>query len=364
MGGEERELVQEAFDTNWIAPAGPHINNFEQQLSRVSQSFNVVALSSGTSAIHLALILLGVQKDDNVICSSFTFSASANPIKYLGANPIFIDSEQNSWNMCPDLLSKAIQDGIKNNKKPKAIVLVHLYGMPARIDELIAIANKFEVPIIEDAAEALGSKYKNQPLGTFADFGIYSFNGNKIITTSGGGALLCNDKKQIEKAKFLATQARDNAHHYEHSEVGYNYRMSNVCAAIGLGQLRVLSKRVIRKREIFNFYKDELSGIEEITFLEEPEGSFSNYWLTTILLDERGAIDREQLRLHLERDNIESRPLWKPMHLQPIFQNCRSYVNGVSEGFFNRGLCLPSGTNMSDADLKRIVRQVKKLYEA
>ena len=364
MGGEERELVQEAFDTNWIAPAGPHINNFEQQLSRVSQSFNVVALSSGTSAIHLALILLGVQKDDNVICSSFTFSASANPIKYLGANPIFIDSEQNSWNMCPDLLSKAIQDGIKNNKKPKAIVLVHLYGMPARIDELIVIANKFEVPIIEDAAEALGSKYKNQPLGTFADFGIYSFNGNKIITTSGGGALLCNDKKQIEKAKFLATQARDNAHHYEHSEVGYNYRMSNVCAAIGLGQLRVLSKRVIRKREIFNFYKDEFSGIEEITFLEEPEGSFSNYWLTTILLDERGAIDREQLRLHLERDNIESRPLWKPMHLQPIFQNCRSYVNGVSEGFFNRGLCLPSGTNMSDADLKRVVRQVKKLYEA
>ena len=364
MGGEERELVQEAFDTNWIAPAGPHINNFEQQLSRVSQSFNVVALSSGTSAIHLALILLGVQKDDNVICSSFTFSASANPIKYLGANPIFIDSEQNSWNMCPDLLSKAIQDGIKNNKKPKAIVLVHLYGMPARIDELIAIANKFEVPIIEDAAEALGSKYKNQPLGTFADFGIYSFNGNKIITTSGGGALLCNDKKQIEKAKFLATQARDNAHHYEHSEVGYNYRMSNVCAAIGLGQLRVLSKRVIRKREIFNFYKDEFSGIEEITFLEEPEGSFSNYWLTTILLDERGAIYREQLRLHLERDNIESRPLWKPMHLQPIFQNCRSYVNGVSEGFFNRGLCLPSGTNMSDADLKRVVRQVKKLYEA
>ena len=364
MGGGEIELVQEAFDANWIAPAGPHINNFEQQLSRVSQSFNVVALSSGTSAIHLALILLGVQNDDNVICSSFTFSASANPIKYIGANPIFIDSESESWNMCPDLLNNAIQDGIKNNKKPKAIILVHLYGMPARIDELIAVANKFEVPIIEDAAEALGSKYKNQPLGTFADFGIYSFNGNKIITTSGGGALLCNDKKQIEKAKFLATQARDNAHHYEHSEVGYNYRMSNICAAIGLGQLRVLSKRVIRKREIFNFYKNELSAIKEITFLEELEYSFSNYWLTTILLDERGAIDREQLRLHLERDNIESRPLWKPMHLQPIFKDSKSYVNGVSEGLFNKGLCLPSGTNMTEADLKRVVRQVKNIYEA
>lgn len=363
MGGRERELVKEAFDANWIAPVGPHISNFEQELSKLSQNFNIAALSSGTAAIHLALILAGVQKNDNVICSSFTFSASVNPIKYLGANPIFIDSEKESWNMCPELLTKAIKDGIKNNKKPKAIVLVHLYGMPAKLDELIGVASSFEIPLIEDAAEALGSKYKNQQLGTFADFGIYSFNGNKIITTSGGGALVCKNKKLIEKAKFLATQARDEAPHYEHSEVGYNYRMSNVCAAIGVGQLEVLSDRVARKREIFNFYKNELSMIKEITFLEELEPSFSNYWLTTILLDKNSTIDREQLRLHLEKDNIESRPLWKPMHLQPVFKDCKSYVNGVSEDLFNRGLCLPSGTNMTTEDLKRIVKKVKELYE-
>lgn len=363
MGGRERELVKEAFDANWIAPVGPHISNFEQELSKLSQNFNIAALSSGTAAIHLALILAGVQKDDNVICSSFTFSASVNPIKYLGANPIFIDSDKESWNMCPELLTKAIKDGIKNNKKPKAIILVHLYGMPAKLDEIIGVANSFEIPIIEDAAEALGSKYKNQQLGTFADFGIYSFNGNKIITTSGGGALVCKNKKLIEKAKFLATQARDVAVHYEHSEVGYNYRMSNVCAAIGVGQLEVLTERVTRKREIFNFYKNELSMIKEITFLEELEPSFSNYWLTTILLDKNSTIDREQLRLHLEKDNIESRPLWKPMHLQPVFKDCKSYVNGISEDLFNRGLCLPSGTAMTTEDLKRIVKKVKELYE-
>ena len=363
MGGRERELVKEAFDANWIAPVGPHISNFEQELSKLSQNFNIAALSSGTAAIHLALILAGVQKNDNVICSSFTFSASVNPIKYLGANPIFIDSDKESWNMCPELLTKAIKDGIKNNKKPKAIILVHLYGMPAKLEELIAVANSFEIPLIEDAAEALGSKYKNQQLGTFADFGIYSFNGNKIITTSGGGALVCKNKKLIEKAKFLATQARDEAPHYEHSEVGYNYRMSNVCAAIGVGQLEVLTERVTRKREIFNFYKNELSMIKEITFLEELEPSFSNYWLTTILLDKNSTIDREQLRLHLEKDNIESRPLWKPMHLQPVFKDCKSYVNGISEDLFNRGLCLPSGTTMTTEDLKRIVKKVKELYE-
>lgn len=363
MGGRERELVKEAFDANWIAPVGPHISNFEQELSKLSQNFNIAALSSGTAAIHLALILAGVQKNDNVICSSFTFSASVNPIKYLGANPIFIDSDKESWNMCPELLTKAIKDGIKNNKKPKAIILVHLYGMPAKLDEIIGVANSFEIPIIEDAAEALGSKYKNQQLGTFADFGIYSFNGNKIITTSGGGALVCKNKKLIEKAKFLATQARDVAVHYEHSEVGYNYRMSNVCAAIGVGQLEVLTERVTRKREIFNFYKNELSMIKEITFLEELEPSFSNYWLTTILLYKNSTIDREQLRLHLEKDNIESRPLWKPMHLQPVFKDCKSYVNGISEDLFNRGLCLPSGTAMTTEDLKRIVKKVKELYE-
>jgi dTDP-4-amino-4,6-dideoxygalactose transaminase len=363
MGGIESVFVQEAFDLNWIAPAGPHIRDFENQLSKLSKDFNVAALSSGTAAIHLALILAGVKKDDNVICSSFTFSASANPIKYLGANPIFIDSEEESWNMCPFLLNQAIKEAVKNNRKPKAIILVHLYGMPAKMDEIIAIANSFQIPIIEDAAEALGSKYRNRQLGTFTDFGVYSFNGNKIITTSGGGALVCNDKKQISKAKFLATQARNNTVHYEHSEVGYNYRMSNVCAAIGLGQLKFLSDRVSRKREIFNFYRNAFLDIKEITFLDEPEDSFSNYWLTTILLKKNSVIDREQLRLQLAEDNIESRPLWKPMHLQPVFSACRSYLNGVSEDLFSRGLCLPSGTSMTKEDLERVVMKIKELYE-
>jgi len=363
MGGAEWQYVKDAFDSNWIAPAGPHITVFENNLSKISKGYYIAALSSGTAAIHLALILLGVKREDEVLCSSFTFSASANPITYLGAHPIFIDSEADTWNMCPDLLEKAIIDRIVKGKHPKAIMLVHLYGMPAKMDEIMHIADKYDIPIIEDAAEALGSKYKNQQLGTFADFGIYSFNGNKIITTSAGGALVCKNENQIDKAKFLATQARDDAYHYEHSEIGYNYRISNICATIGVGQLEVLSDRVARKREIFNFYKSELSGIKEITFLEEFRGSFSNYWLTTILLDENSIIDREKLRLHLEKDNIETRPLWKPMHLQPIFKNCISYANGVSENLFNRGLCLPSGTGMTIEDLQRIVKKVKELYE-
>jgi len=364
MGGDELRFVKETFDTNWIAPIGPHINTFEEQLSKISNGYKVAALSSGTASIHLALILAGVKANDDVICSTFTFSASANPIKYLGANPVFIDSESLSWNMCPELLEKSIVEGIEKNKKPKAIILVHLYGMPAKMDVIMEISNQYDIPLIEDAAEALGSTYKNQPLGTFGKFGVYSFNGNKIITTSAGGALLCKDKSLIKKAKFFATQSRDNAPHYEHSEIGYNYRMSNVCAAIGLGQLEVLSDRVRRKREIYNFYKTELSGIKEITFLYESIGSFSNYWLTTILLDKNSTIDREQLRLHLEKDNIESRPLWNPMHLQPVFKNCKAYVNGVSGDLFNRGLCLPSGTNISNKDLKRVVNKIKELYEA
>ena len=363
MGGDELRFVKETFDTNWIAPIGPHINTFEEQLSKISNGYKVAALSSGTASIHLALILAGVKANDDVICSTFTFSASANPIKYLGANPVFIDSESLSWNMCPELLEKSIVEGIEKNKKPKAIILVHLYGMPAKMDVIMKISNQYDIPLIEDAAEALGSTYKNQPLGTFGKFGVYSFNGNKIITTSVGGALLCKDKSLIKKAKFFATQSRDNAPHYEHSEIGYNYRMSNVCAAIGLGQLEVLSDRVRRKREIYNFYKTELSGIKEITFLYESIGSFSNYWLTTILLDKNSTIDREKLRLHLEKDNIESRPLWKPMHLQPVFKSCKAYVNGFSGDLFNRGLCLPSGTNMTEKDLRRIVGGIKKLYE-
>ena len=364
MGGRERELVKEAFDANWIAPVGPHISNFEKKLSALSNGFAVAALNSGTASLHLALILLGVKKGDIVLCSSFTFSASANPITYVGASPVFIDSEKESWNMCPILLEKAIEDCILENEKPKVIMLVHLYGMPAKMDEIMKIATKYDIPVIEDAAEALGSTYKNKPLGTFGTFGVYSFNGNKIITTSGGGALFCKDKALIEKAKFLATQARDDKPHYEHSEIGYNYRMSNICAAIGLGQLEVLEERILQKRAIKLFYKKELSCIKEISFLNENEGSYSNFWLTTILLSENSTIDREQLRLHLEKENIESRPLWKPMHLQPVFKECKSYVNGVSEDLFNRGLCLPSGTNMSIADLKRVVSKIKELYEA
>ena len=364
MGGAEQKYVKEAFDANWISPAGPHISDFEKKLSEISLNYNIAALSSGTAAIHLALILLGINHRDDVICSDFTFSATVNPIKYLGANPILIDSESDSWNMCPKLLEVAIKEGVAINKKPKAIIVVHLYGMPAKIDQIMHIANVYDIPVIEDAAEALGSTYNNQSLGTFGDFGIYSFNGNKIITTSGGGALVCKDENLIERAKYLATQARDKAPHYEHSDIGYNYRLSNVCAAIGLGQLEVLDKRVIQKRKINEYYKKELSSINEISFLEETQGSFSNYWLTTILLDESSTIDREQLRLHLETDNIEVRPLWKPMHLQPIFKDCKPYTNGVSEDLFKRGLCLPSGTNMSEQELERIVEKIKELYEA
>lgn len=361
---ESRKYVDEAFDSNWIAPVGPHIDRFEARLSELVSNYSVVSLSSGTAAIHLALILLGVNTNDSVICSTFTFSASANPIKYLGANPIFVDSERESWNMCPDLLLQAIESEINKGKKPKAIILVHLYGMPAKMNEISKIAKLYQIPIIEDAAEALGSKYNNQPLGTFSDFGIYSFNGNKIITASSGGALVSNNKKLIERAKFLATQARDEASHYQHSVIGYNYRISNVCAAIGLGQLDVLSHRVERKREIFNFYKTSLSDISDITFLEEKNKCFSNYWLTTILIDSNSTIDVDSLRSHMQKNNIECRPLWKPMHMQPVFSDCLSYTNGVSEDLFNRGICLPSGTNMSTKDLERVVNTIKDIYEA
>ena len=361
---ESRKYVDEAFDSNWIAPVGPHIDRFEARLSKIASNHSVVSLSSGTAAIHLALILLGINTNDSVICSTFTFSASANPIKYLGANPIFVDSERESWNMCPDLLLLAIQSEINKGKKPKAIILVHLYGMPAKMNEISKIAKLYQIPIIEDAAEALGSKYNNQPLGTFSDFGIYSFNGNKIITASSGGALVSNNKKLIERAKFLATQARDEASHYQHSVIGYNYRISNVCAAIGLGQLDVLSHRIERKREIFNFYKTSLSDISDITFLEEKNKCFSNYWLTTILLDSNSTIDTNSLRSYMLKNNIECRPLWKPMHMQPVFSDCLSYTNGVSEDLFNRGICLPSGTNMSTEDLERVVNNIRDIYEA
>ena len=360
----EKKYVDEAFEQNWIAPVGPHINKFEDELSKVSQGFDVAVLSSGTAAIHLALVLLGVKSDDCIICSSFTFSASVNPIIYLGASPIFIDSEQDTWNMDPFLLEQAIVNQININKKPKAIILVHLYGYPSKIEEIISISKKYDIPIIEDAAEALGSKYKNQPLGTFGDIGIFSFNGNKIITTSSGGAILSKNKEFIKKAKFLATQAREDQPHYEHKEIGYNYRMSNVCAAIGLGQLEVLETRVAKRRYIHDFYKNKLSNIESIKFLNDIDGFYSNRWLTTIVLEENSKINNEKIRLELQKNNIESRPLWKPMHLQPVFNTYQALTNGVSEDLFNRGLCLPSGSNMSDQDLNRVVDIIKNLHES
>lgn len=361
MGGGEQKYIQEAFDTNWIAPLGANVDGFENDLAIALKTKHVAVLSSGTAAIQLALILLGVKAGDEVICSSFTFSASANPIVYLGAKPIFIDSEKKTWNMDPELLEEAIKDRIEKGKKPKAIILVHLYGMPANMERILAIANKYKVPVIEDAAEALGSKYKGKALGTFGQFGILSFNGNKIITTSGGGALLSNDGNAIEKARFLATQARDEAPHYQHSEIGYNYRMSNVLAGIGRGQMEVLEGRIERRRQINNYYYENLSHIPGISFLREPsEDYFSNHWLTTILVnsDKTKGINREDIRLALLNKNIDSRPLWKPMHLQPVFENCDSYQNGVSNELFVKGLCLPSGTNMTDKDLQRVTKEI------
>ena len=363
MGDNEFKYVTEAFDLNWIAPVGPHLNDFEKNLSKISEGKHIAALGSGTSAIHLALILLGVECGDEVICSTFTFSASANPIVYQGAKPIFVDSELDTWNMCPDSLRITLKERVNLGKKPKAIIVVHLYGMPAKMNEIISIANEYDIPIVEDAAEGLGSTYFNRPLGSLTEFGIYSFNGNKIITTSGGGALISSDEDSIKKAKFLATQARDNAPHYEHSHIGFNYRLSNVSAAIGLGQLEVLQERVERRRVIFEYYQQELSDIKEISFVEEPEGFYSNRWLTTVLISEDSKVSREDLRIHLESDNIESRPLWKPMHLQPIFSSCDFYGSDNAEFLFKYGLCLPSGSNMKNEDLNRIVTKIKEAFE-
>ena len=363
ISDNEKKYVDEAFSQNWIAPAGPHINRFEEKISNISNDYGVAALSSGTAAIHLALILLGIKEDDIVICSSFTFSASVNPIIYQGAKPVFIDSETETWNMDPVLLEKAIKDYVKKGKKPKAIILVHLYGYPAKINEILNISNKYDIPIIEDAAEAIGSKYNNQPLGTFGEIGIFSFNGNKIITTSSGGALISQNKKYVEKAKFLSTQARDDFPHYEHSEIGYNYRMSNVCAAIGIGQIEVLESRVEKRQYIYNYYRKNLSSIPFISFVDNIDGYYSNRWLTTILISNKSVINREDIRLELLKNNIESRPLWKPMHIQPIFNTNDAYINGVSEDLFKRGLCLPSGSSMDENDLLRVVQIIKKLYE-
>ena len=363
ISDNEQKYVDEAFSQNWIAPAGPHLDRFEKEISNISSNYSVAALASGTAAIHLALILLDVKQNDFVICSSFTFSASVNPIIYQKAKPVFIDSETETWNMDPILLDKAIKACIKEGNKPKAIILVHLYGFPAKLNEIMEISNKYDIPVIEDAAEAIGSKYNDQPLGTFGEIGIFSFNGNKIITTSSGGAIISKNKNYIEKAKFLSTQARNNFPHYEHSEIGYNYRMSNVCAAIGIGQIQVLESRVEKRRHIYNYYRKNLSSIPFISFVEDIEEFYSNRWLTTILISNKSEINREDIRLELLKNNIESRPLWKPMHLQPVFNSYKSFNNGVSEDFFNRGLCLPSGSNMDEKDLQRVVNVIKGLYE-
>ena len=362
MGGDEIKFVNEAFETNWISPVGPHINAFEEELVSYNSTKYCAALSSGTAAIHLALILLNVNPGDEVICSSFTFSGSCNPIRYQQAIPVFVDSEVDSWNLDPVLLEKAIKDRIAKGKKPKAIIVVHLYGMPAKMNEINAIAKQYDIPVIEDAAEGLGSSYFGKKLGTMSDMGIYSFNGNKIITTSGGGALVSENKELIAKAKFLATHARDAAPHYEHTHIGYNYRLSNISAGIGRGQLRVLDERVRQRREVFNFYKKELASIKGIEFQSEFEGAFANRWLTTILIDPaKAGFDREKLRLTLEKENIESRPLWKPMHMQPIFKEYPSYTSGVSEKLFETGLCLPSGSNLTAQQLADIVGIIKNV---
>ncbi|TSJ43066.1 aminotransferase class I/II-fold pyridoxal phosphate-dependent enzyme [Mucilaginibacter corticis] len=365
MGGQEFNFVKEAFDTNWIAPLGPHVNNFEHDLEAFTGSKYAAALSSGTAAIHLALIMLGIQSGDEVICQSFTFSASANPIAYLGATPIFIDSEPETWNMSPGLLEEAIIDRINKGKKPKAIIPVHLYGMPAKIEQISKIAAKYDIPVIEDAAEALGSTVNGKAAGTLGAIGILSFNGNKIITTSGGGAIISDNKQFVEKARFLATQARDAAPHYQHSQIGYNYRMSNVCAGIGRGQMMVLEDHIAKRRNVYKTYTEQLADIAAISFLPEPASYFSNRWLSTILIDpsKSDGITRETIRLELEKDNIESRPLWKPMHLQPVFEDCPSYIDGTSEELFNKGLCLPSGSNLTEVEVQRVIDIIKNVFQ-
>ena len=361
MGGREQEFIQEAFDTNWVVPLGPNVNAFEKALRDFlieNGEKQVVALSAGTAALHLGLILLGVGEGDEVICQSFTFSASANPIAYQRATPVFVDSEKDTWNMDPVLLEEAIKDRLeKTGRLPKVIIPVHLYGMPGKLDEILEVANRYEIPVLEDSAEALGSEYKGQKCGTFGEFGALSFNGNKIITTSGGGALVCPSEERAKRALFYATQAREQAPHYQHEKIGYNYRMSNICAGIGRGQMFVLEDHVARRREIHDLYVKLLDGVKGVKVMCQPEGGDfdSNYWLTCITVEPGVAgFTRENVRLALDADNIESRPLWKPMHLQPVFKDAPFYGNGTSERLFEIGLCLPSGPTLTNEDIERV----------
>jgi dTDP-4-amino-4,6-dideoxygalactose transaminase len=376
MGGTEQEYIKQAFDKNWIAPLGPNVTGFEEDLKNYLNSFPrtdgmqeayVAALSSGTAALHLALILLGVKPGDEVLCQSMTFAASANPIAYLGAIPVFIDSERETLNLSPIHLEEAIKDRISQGKTPKAIIAVHLYGMPYKVEEIQKISKKYNIPVIEDSAEALGSSYKGKKCGTFGDLGVLSFNGNKIITTSGGGALVTRNNADKQKAVFLATQARDDAPHYQHSEIGYNYRMSNICAGIGRGQMEILDKHVGLRRKMNEFYKNLFVSISGVEVLNEPNKDyFCNNWLTIISVDKSrtNGISREDLRLCLEKENIESRPLWKPMHMQPVFSGVPFYGSGVAEEFFENGLCLPSGSNLSDDDRNRIASSINNCFKS
>lgn len=362
MSGQEQSFIKQAFDTNWVVPLGPNVNGFEADLSTyLGHNSHLVALSAGTAALHLALIQLGVGQGDEVICQSFTFAASANPIAYLGAIPVFVDSEADTWNMSPAFLEEAIKDRLrKTGKLPKAIIPVHLYGMPARMDEIVQIAAHYDIPVLEDAAEALGSEYKGQKCGTFGEFGVLSFNGNKMITTSGGGALVCRTEEEKKRTMFFATQAREEAPHYQHEQIGYNYRMSNICAGIGRGQMTVLADHIARRRAIHALYTELLKDVPGITVMHNPSSDFdSNYWLTCILIDPVVAgFTREDIRLRLEAQNIETRPLWKPMHLQPVFTQAPFYGDGTSERLFELGLCLPSGPTLADDDIRRVVEAV------
>ncbi len=365
MGGNELKYIHEAFDANWVAPLGPNVNGFEADLEKfLNADVKVAALSAGTAAIHLALIECGVGHGDEVICQSMTFSATANPIAYQGATPIFIDSEKDTWNLCPIALEEAIQDRISKGKTPKAILAVHLYGMPYKVEEVHTIAEKYNIPVIEDAAEALGSTFKGKSCGTFGRFGALSFNGNKIITTSGGGALVSHTQEDKDKAVFLATQARDNAPHYQHSQIGYNYRMSNITAGIGRGQMEVLPSRVEARRTMNKFYQELFADIDGVTVFSEPTSDyFSNHWLSAILIDPKVAgKTREELRLAFLEDEIESRPLWKPMHMQPVFVDAPYYGGKVAEELFENGLCLPSGSNLTDEERERIAAKVKEVF--
>ena len=357
MSGKEQDFIREAFDTNWVVPLGPNVNAFEEELKHfIGENKEVVALSAGTAAIHLALIQLGVQAGDEVICQSFTFCASANPVTYLGATPVFVDSEEDTWNMDPVLLERAIKDRInKTGRKPKAVIPVHLYGMPAKIDEICSVSTKYDIPVLEDAAEALGSEYKGRKCGTL------SFNGNKMITTSGGGALIVADEDTKKETMFYATQARAPFPYYQHEKIGYNYRMSNICAGIGRGQMTVLNEHIEHHRHVHALYEKAFAAIEGITLKSNPDKCFNaNYWLSTILIDpEKTGTDYEKVRVALDQKGIETRPLWKPMHLQPVYKNNPCYVNGVSEKLFNQGLCIPAGPWVTDKDVAYIVKQIK-----